>query len=111
MMRNNLDYSISSSKNFTIRNVSDCNSDDRYGFRDGKPCILIKINKVCYLFFVLFIRNNYQYFNSLSQLVGFIPEIGRTDEDNKNEAACTNISNIPVQCTGEVCFYKFYNHI
>jgi len=93
-----LDYSIHSSKNFTINNVNDCNSNNQYGFRDGKPCILIKINKVC------FFLNDLKYFNWLSQLVGFIPEIGRTDADNRHEPACIDIPNIPVQCVGEVCY-------
>ncbi|CAF0760229.1 unnamed protein product [Adineta steineri] len=75
----NIYYNTSNSNNFIINNVGDCNSNNQYGFRDGKPCFLIKINKI----------------------VGFIPEIGRTDLDDKNEEACTNISNIPVQCRGE----------
>ncbi len=59
------------------------------------------------LFIYFFIINNFKYFNSIIQLVGFIPEIGRTNADNKYKSACTNISNIPVQCIGEVCLIKF----
>ncbi len=95
-----LDYSVSSSKNFTINDVNDCNSNNQYGFRDGKPCILIKINKVC----LINDLEKGQQFNFIFQLVGFIPEIGRTDADNEHQSACTGISNIPVQCIGEVCF-------
>jgi hypothetical protein len=59
------------------------------------------MNKVCLFLFVI---NDLKYFHSISQLVGFIPEIGRTDIDNKHEPACNDTSNIPVQCIGEVCF-------
>ncbi|UJR35349.1 hypothetical protein I4U23_028107 [Adineta vaga] len=81
-------YSISTSKNFTINNVGNCQSDKQYGFSTGQPCFLIKINKI----------------------VDFVPEIGRTDVDNKDESACVNIPNIPVRCQGEVCsiFVVYY---
>ncbi len=59
------------------------------------------------LFTFLFVLNDFKYFNSITQLVGFMPEIGRTDADNKYQSACTNISNIPVQCKGEVCLINF----
>lgn len=85
--------------NFTINDVNDCHSDKQYGYRDGRPCILIKINKVWDDFFL----NYFNDFNLSTQLVGFTPEIGRTDIDNRNEPVCVNISNIPVQCRGEVC--------
>ncbi|CAF4196295.1 unnamed protein product [Rotaria sp. Silwood2] len=71
-----------SSKNFTIHDVGDCNSINHYGYKNGKPCILIKINK----------------------LIGFIPEIDRTDADNKTESECIGIPNIPVRCMGEYLF-------
>ena len=87
-------------KNFTINDVNDCHSDKQYGFNDGKPCILIKMNKVCLLIIIIILKIS----NSLTQIVGFIPEIGRTDVDNQLKPSCTNISNIPVQCIGEVCF-------
>jgi hypothetical protein len=41
-----LDYSTSNSKNFTINDVGDCNSNNQYGFKNSQPCFLIKINKV-----------------------------------------------------------------
>jgi hypothetical protein len=93
-----VDYNTPSDTNFTINDVGDCNSINQYGFKIGKPCLLIKINKVC----VFFDNLNYQHL--ISQIVGFIPEIGRTDIDQKYESACTNIPNIPVRCMGEVCF-------
>ncbi|CAF0722638.1 unnamed protein product [Rotaria sordida] len=71
-----------SSKNFTIHDVGDCNSINHYGYKNGKPCILIKINK----------------------LIGFIPEVNRTDVDNKHESECIGIPNIPVRCMGEYLF-------
>lgn len=51
------DYSTSNTMNFTIADVNDCKSDKQYGFTDGKPCILIKMNKVC---FIVFIRNQFE---------------------------------------------------
>lgn len=33
-------------KEFTISNPGDCTSEKRYGFDAGKPCVLVKMNKV-----------------------------------------------------------------
>lgn len=41
----------SSSQKFTIADAHDCNSNKKYGFSEGKPCILIKMNKVWLFFF------------------------------------------------------------
>lgn len=43
--------------------------------------------------------------------MGFVPEIGRTDSNNEEESACANVSNIPIQCTGEVCWKNISNLI
>ena len=45
-----VDYSITNPKNFTIGDPKECNSKNQYGYRDGKPCVLIKINRVCFSF-------------------------------------------------------------
>lgn len=45
------DSSTSNTKKFTIADVNDCKSDKQYGFTDGKPCVLIKMNKVCFCCF------------------------------------------------------------
>ncbi|CAF0767076.1 unnamed protein product [Adineta ricciae] len=75
----NLYYSLSTPTNFTISDVGDCHSEKQYGFKHGQPCFLIKMNKI----------------------IGFIPEIGRTNLDREHQPACTNIPNIPVRCQGE----------
>ena len=41
---NQKDESIT--QKFTIRNPGDCTSHDAYGFLKGKPCVLVKMNKV-----------------------------------------------------------------
>ena len=33
-------------KGFTIPNPGECTNADEYGFRSGKPCVLVKMNKV-----------------------------------------------------------------
>ena len=43
-----VDYNSSSIEYFSISNVGNCSSAQDYGFQDGQPCILIKMNKVNY---------------------------------------------------------------
>jgi hypothetical protein len=31
---------------FSIRNPGDCTSENQYGYTKGKPCVLVKMNKV-----------------------------------------------------------------
>ncbi|CAM2703750.1 unnamed protein product [Rotaria socialis] len=77
---NNYNTNAQNSKNFTIHDVGDCNSNNHYGYTDGKPCILIKINK----------------------LIGFIPEVRKIHANNRHDdSECIGISNIPVRCMGE----------
>ncbi len=33
-------------KKFQISNVGDCRNDTQYGFQFGRPCVLVKMNKV-----------------------------------------------------------------
>ena len=37
-------------------------------------------------------------------MVGFVPKIGRNQNDDQHEAACNGTPNIPVRCMGEVWF-------
>ncbi|CAF1158039.1 unnamed protein product [Rotaria sp. Silwood1] len=69
-------------KTFKISNPGDCTSQNQYGYSNGKPCILVKMNKI----------------------VGFIPKPGYLSEDKHafKSARCRSNSNaIAVHCYGE----------
>ncbi|CAF1253878.1 unnamed protein product, partial [Rotaria sordida] len=69
-------------KKFKISNPGDCILQNQYGFSNGKPCILVKMNKI----------------------VGFIPKPGYLLEDEHafKSAKCRSKSNaIAIHCYGE----------
>ncbi|CAF3377567.1 unnamed protein product [Rotaria socialis] len=69
-------------KKFTISDPGDCTPQNQYGFASGKPCILVKINKI----------------------IGFEPKPGYMPEDEEayQNAGCRpNPNAISIHCTGE----------
>ncbi|CAF2760027.1 unnamed protein product [Rotaria sp. Silwood2] len=69
-------------KIFKISNPGDCTSQNQYGYLNGKPCVLVKMNKI----------------------VGFLPKSGYLSEDEHafKSAGCRSNSNtIAVHCYGE----------
>ncbi|CAF4222087.1 unnamed protein product, partial [Rotaria sordida] len=69
-------------KIFKISNPGDCILQNQYGFSNGKPCILVKMNKI----------------------VGFIPKPGYLLEDGhafKSVGCRSNSNAIAIHCYGE----------
>lgn len=67
---------------FTIRGPNPCSAQNFYGFGQGRPCVLVKMNKI----------------------IGFVPEQGYQPEDKElyDQARIQGNSNgIPVYCYGE----------
>jgi sodium/potassium-transporting ATPase subunit beta len=65
---------------FVMNNPGDCTNYTNYGFNKGKPCVLVKMNKV----------------------VGFKPKPGSTPQDKGNYATCEHKNHaIAVHCYGE----------
>ncbi|CAF0925776.1 unnamed protein product [Didymodactylos carnosus] len=66
---------------FNIDTPGDCTPEKNYGYNDGKPCVLVKMNKI----------------------VNWIPEVGRTNEDNKEgKDPCPGpAEGIQINCHGE----------
>ncbi|CAF0915005.1 unnamed protein product [Rotaria sp. Silwood1] len=69
------------SRKFIIEKPGPCTSDNQYGFAQGKPCVLVKMNKI----------------------VGFVPKPGSTAEEREvYQSKCGhNPSAIAVRCHGE----------
>ncbi len=86
---------------FTIRNPGGCTNATEYGFRDGRPCVLVKMNKVRTNQFEKIILH-------LSQVVGFIPEPGcKVSEKEAYAKVCPDRKDaIGVHCHGEVIINK-----
>jgi sodium/potassium-transporting ATPase subunit beta len=65
---------------FIIRNQGECISGRKYGFQVGKPCVLVKMNKI----------------------VGFLPQPGSKPQEQEEYKKCTHQSNsIAINCYGE----------
>ncbi|CAF4844033.1 unnamed protein product [Rotaria sp. Silwood1] len=76
----NIDFN--QTKKFTISNPGDCTAQNQYGYTNGKPCILVKMNKI----------------------VSFVPKPGYLSEDEHafKSAGCRSNSNaIAIHCYGE----------
>jgi len=72
-----------------------CNSKDKYGFRDGKPCILIKLNKIF----------NWEPmpYESVDQMPEDIPQsiIDEFEENDKDNATKPLNERVWIECEGE----------
>lgn len=67
---------------FKISNPGDCTSGNKYGYASGKPCVLVKMNKI----------------------VGFQPEAGASSEDKaayKSTGCANKDGGIAIHCSGE----------
>lgn len=91
---------LSPTNKFTISNPGDCTAENQYGFSNGKPCILIKMNKVKNnLYTVTYkIINQFQIFN-------FLPKPGHMPEDEQafKAAGCRSDPNaVAIHCYRDV---------
>lgn len=69
-------------KPFTIRNAGECNSAQQYGYAAGRPCVLVKMNKI----------------------VGFKPKPGAPSSEKAvyQAAGCRTLPNaVAIHCYGE----------
>lgn len=67
---------------FRIKNAGDCTSENKYGYETGKPCVLVKMNKI----------------------VGFQPEAGASSDDKAayKTTGCVNKDGAAaIHCSGE----------
>lgn len=67
---------------FRIRNPGDCTKANSYGYNNGKPCVLVKMNKI----------------------VGFQPEPGASSDDKADykKTSCANKDGgVAIHCSGE----------